>query len=91
MALAAAGAVISLSDALARIPAPSGPVKPHQASGAAAAAAGFLLWLLSRFVFHGGDVPAPVTVLIYVVVPAVFAAVSGWLAHRRLQAGPAGP
>lgn len=81
----------SAESLLARIPVPSGPVKPHQASGAAAAAAGFALWLLSRYVFHGGDVPAPVTVLIYVVVPAAFAAVSGWLAHRRIQAAGSAP
>lgn len=61
-----------------------------KASGTAAAVAGFVLWLLQRFVFHHA-VPAPVDALIYVIVPAVFAFVSGYLARHQHRSAAAGP
>jgi len=61
-----------------------------QAASLSAAAAGAVLWALQTYVFKGNDVPAGLVSLIDVVVPAVLAAVAGYLApHTPRPAAPA--
>jgi hypothetical protein len=52
----------------------------HAAAGASSIT-GFLVWLLSTYVFHGGPVPPEVTGFILVVVTYS----STWLAARLVQ------
>jgi hypothetical protein len=59
-----------------------------QASSLAAAVSGAALWALSSYVFKGGDVPAGLVSLIDVVVPAVLAAVAGYLAPHTPRPAP---
>jgi hypothetical protein len=59
-----------------------------QASSLAAAVSGAALWALSSYMFKGGDVPAGLVSLIDVAVPAVLAAVAGYLApHTPRSSG----
>lgn len=48
------------------------------AGGAGAVAGAFIVWLLETYVFKG-DVPGPVTALVYVVVPGALAAAGAWV------------
>ncbi len=57
-----------------------------KASTAAAAVAGLALWLLSRYVFHGG-VPPFAQAEIYVVAPAVVTFAAGWFAKHTPRPG----
>ena len=60
-----------------------------QASGLAAAASGVVLWALQQYVFKGNAVPGGVVSLVDVAVPALCAAVAGYLApHTPRPAAP---
>jgi hypothetical protein len=52
-----------------------------QASTAAAAASGLLLWILSRYVFKSA-VPDVVASWVYAAVPGVLAFAAGWLTRH---------
>jgi hypothetical protein len=62
-----------------------------QASTAAAAASGLILWLLGAYVFRGG-VPDVIVSWVYVLVPGILAFAAGYLARHtpRGQGEPAG-
>ena len=54
------------------------------AATTAAAVAGLVIWLLGEYVFKG-DVPAPVVLVVNVLVPPILAYVAGYFAphtHR---------
>jgi len=62
-----------------------------KASAAAALVAGIVVWLLGRYVLHGA-VAAGYTAEIDAAVPALFAAVAGYLApHTARPPVPAAP
>ena len=57
----------------------TGPIERKvQASTAAAAASGLLLWVLGRYVFKGA-VPDVIASWVYAAVPGVLAFAAGWL------------
>ena len=71
----------------------TGPIERKvQASSAAAAASGLLLWILGRYVFKG-TVPDVVASWVYAAVPGVLAFAAGWLAKHtpRPDAAPVPP
>ena len=60
----------------------SGPVEAKvSAATIAAVLAALAVWVLQVYVFRG-EVPAPVSAAVQVVVPAVCAFVAGWLARH---------
>ena len=73
----------------------TGPVERKvQASSAAAAASGLLLFILGRYLFKG-TVPDVVASWVYAVIPGVLAFAAGWLAKHtprpEAAAAPAPP
>lgn len=71
----------------------AGPVERKvQASTAAAATSGLVLWITGRYLFKG-DVPDVVASWVYVAVPAVITFAAGYLAKHtsRPEAVPPAP
>jgi hypothetical protein len=69
----------------------AGPVERKvQASTAAAAASGFLLWLLGRYVFRGG-VPDVIVSWVFVATPGALALIAGYCAKHTPRDLPAVP
>ena len=66
----------------------AGPVERKvQASSAAAAASGLLLWVLGRYVFKGA-VPDVVASWVYAVIPGVLAFAAGWITKHTPRPAP---
>jgi hypothetical protein len=53
-----------------------------QASTAAAAVSGLVLWVIGRYIFRGAGVPDVIASWIYVIVPGVVTFVAGYLAKH---------
>jgi len=62
-----------------------------QAGSLAAGAAGVALWALQTWAFKGNAVPAGLQSLVDVIVPAVCAAVAGYLAPHTPRPAPPSP
>ena len=60
-----------------------------QASTAAAALSGLLLWIAGRYIFKG-SVPDVVVSWVYVIVPSVITFLAGYAAKHTERGGPAG-
>lgn len=58
------------------------PARKVVAGTVGAAVAGFLLWLLSKYVFDG-DTPEPVQALVALGVPALLTFAAGYLTKRK--------
>ena len=57
----------------------------------AGAVAGLVQWIIATYAF-GGNMPAPVTTAVYILIPAAVAGVTGFLTRRSAkQPVPASP
>jgi len=62
----------------------SEPSRKVTAATAGAVVSGFVLWLLSEFVFKG-DVPEPVVLLVALVVPGALTFLAGYVTKRAAR------
>lgn len=67
-----------MADSTDRYPVEAKVKASARGAGAAGAVAGFVLWLLARYVFHA-PVPSEVGALVFIVVPWALAAGTAWL------------
>ena len=64
----------------------TGPVEAKvSAATAAAALSSLLVWALQTYAFRG-EVPAPVSAAVQVIVPAAFAFLAGWFTRHTYRA-----